>query len=69
MRHQGRRAQGEVIDFIEQQLGWEVVETRVEEDDGFRDDPPVLELEIRAELELEEENDFRYDSDAAGATQ
>lgn len=69
MKQQGRRTQGEVIDYIEQRLGWEVTDSRLEEHKSYRDEPGVLRLEIHAELELEDdENPYRYDPNG-GATQ
>ena len=67
MKHQARRTQGEVIDFLEQRCGWDVVEATLEEDEGFRDgEPTTLELMVVAEFELDDaDSDYRHDPDEA----
>ena len=62
MKQLVRRAQGEVIDFLEQRLGWNVITSQVEELQGHRDDPDVLRLTLTAEFELESGSEYRYDS-------
>lgn len=62
MRQLARRAQGRVIDFIQQRLGWEVVDAHVEEVEGYRDEADVVRLEIAAEFELDDDpSEYRYD--------
>ncbi len=61
MRQLARRAQGRLIDFIQQRLDWDVIDVRVEEDEGYHDDPTVLRIELTAEYELEEDNEYRRD--------
>ena len=62
MRQLARRAQGRLIDFVQQRLGWDVVDVTIEEDQGYHDDPAVLRIKLVAEYELEEEDDdYRYD--------
>lgn len=63
MNHRARRTQGELIDFIEQRLGWDVTESRIDEDEGFRDEDPVLRLSIEAELKLDGDDGYRHDPD------
>jgi len=62
MRQLARRAQGAVIDFLEQRLGWDVVEAQVAEDESYHDSSRVLVLSITAEYQLDDdENEYRHD--------
>lgn len=64
MRQLARRAQGRLIDFIQQRLGWEVVDVALEEHEGHRDEPTVLRIELAAEYELDDEDsEYRRDDE------
>jgi len=54
VRQLARRAQGRVIDFLEQRLGWDVVEANVVEAEDY-DGGRVLELSITAEYVLDDD--------------
>lgn len=61
MRQLARRAQGRVIDFLEQRLDWDVVNASVSEEDDY-DRGRVLVLSITAEYDLDEDDgEYRHD--------